>query len=946
MTGSFVTALLALLLVPVVVQAQQGTIAGRVVDPSGMPLAQAEVIASGPASGTAVSDNEGRYRLQLPAGTYDLRVEQIGSRGEIFYGITVAAGQTTTFDITLTTRAFELDEIVVTPRRGVEERRSESAAMAVTLSSRQITERPAPSLTEQLRPAPGVDIITQGVQSTNVTVRGFNNIFSGSLHMLSDNRLAGVPSLRVNLMHFIPTTEEDVDRIEVVLGPGSALYGPNTANGVVHIISKSPLDHQGTSASIGYGERSVFQGAFRTAFKASENLGFKLSGQYLQGDEWQYQDPTEQAARDFADSFPAACVQDKIVRGYDATTAGVACDRVGVRDFGIERYGFEARADYRFSETGTIVGTYGRNDASGIELTGLGAGQTVNWVYEFYQARLNVDRLFAQAYHNTSDAGDSWLLRDGVPLVDKSTLTVGQVQHGFDIMDGRQDFTYGFDYFATRPETNGSINGSYETQDDIDEWGVYLQSKTELSSRLDFIAALRMDDHSLLPDAVWSPRASLVFQAMEDQTFRLSYNRAFSTPSSLNFFLDISGGAAPDPLGQLGYTTRAYGTGAAGYGFQNPDGSLRGMRSPFNPAASGGPSQLLPAQSEIAWQLGLGVLAASGSLPARYLPILAGITPPSGSDVPLMALDPLSGQRVAITPGLIPDVPVIQESNSESIELGWTGLFDNRVRIDMSGYYMKKNNFVSPLVLQTPLLLLQGEAVGGYIATDFVAGLTAYYIGQGLDPATALATATAEAGVAIPQIAGALGQLPVSVVSSPDVDAKGADLILAYRNVGDIDLFGADVAVQVFLTDEWSATGSFSWVNDDYFSVDQSGNPLAYEVALNAPKAKGSVGLTYRNLGAGFNASALFRLQKQFPAESAGYVGVKCLAYKGPFGPFAEECVEGYGLLDVALGYRIPNTALTAQFTVTNLLDEPYRSFVGVPAVGRFAMVRLKYDLF
>ena len=82
---------------------------------------------------------------------------------------------------------------------------------------------------------PGVDIITQGVQSTNVVVRGFNNIFSGALYTLTDNRMAGVPSLRVNVMHFVPTTDEDLQRMEVVLGPGSALYGPNTANGVLHL---------------------------------------------------------------------------------------------------------------------------------------------------------------------------------------------------------------------------------------------------------------------------------------------------------------------------------------------------------------------------------------------------------------------------------------------------------------------------------------------------------------------------------------------------------------------------------------------------------------------------------------------------------------------------------------------------------------------------------------
>ena len=110
------------------------------------------------------------------------------------------------------------------------------------------------------------------------------------------------------------------------------------------------------------------------------------------------------------------------------------------------------------------------------------------------------------------------------------------------------------------------------------------------------MAALRIDHHNRLQNLIYSPRAALVFKPARDQNFRFTYNRAFSTPSSLNFFLDISGGAAPSPLGELGYRTRAFGTGRNGYSFQNADGSLKGMRSPFNP---GGADQLIPATTAV-----------------------------------------------------------------------------------------------------------------------------------------------------------------------------------------------------------------------------------------------------------------------------------------------------------------------------------------------------------
>jgi iron complex outermembrane receptor protein len=905
--------------------AQQGILAGAVTNAeTGAPISAAQIQVFGGAQDTGtLSGNDGRYRIGLAPGSYDLVVTVVGYRTTRFDDLEIVGGQTTTFDMQLLSQAQELDAIVITASRGTPEKSTEAPASSFNVSSQEISERPSQTLADHLKTTPGVDVITQGVQATNVVVRGFNNIFSGALHMLTDHRLAGVPSLRVNLMHFIPTSDEDVDRMEVVLGPGSALYGPNTANGVVHILTKSPLDDQGTTITMGAGERDLFQGSFRTAFLLNEDFGIKLSGQYLQATEWPYTDPVEEQAR-LAAVNPEACLTDKTIRGFGSAVAETACGRVGQRDFDIERYGLEARADWRFAEDGTLVGTYGRTNATGIELTGLGAGQNEDWVYDFFQARVSKGRLFTQGYYNRSNAGDTWLLRDGVPLVDKSSLFVAQAQHGFALADGRQDFTYGIDYFATRPDTEGSINGSYEDEDDIDEWGVYLQSKTELSEMLELVVAGRVDSHSLIDAKVFSPRAALLFTPAEEQSFRLSYNRAFSTPSTLNFFLDISGGAAPESLGTLGYTTRAFGTGKDGYSFQTPDGTLRGMRSPFTPAQLGGAGQLLPADVGVMWDLLVGVLQAQGAISPAQAAQISGWDP-TNDDISRMLLDlnnpseltPLSATR-------IPDVPGITESNTETIELGWTGILQDRVKITADVYYMQKNDFVSPLQVQTPLLLLNGEDTGAFIVAQAIA--------DGMDPAQAQAMAQTLAPV--------LAQIPAGVVSSDQVAAQAADLIATYRNVGDLDLWGGDLAVQAFVNDEWTVNGSYSWVSDDYFRIEG-----AAPVSLNAPTHKGSLGLAYRNVRTGLTAGGRARFSSGFPAESAGYVGTECLPGVVP-SEFTEPCVDAFAIFDVNFGYAFPGTGATVQLAINNVLDTGYRSFVGVPTIGRFALLRLRYDLF
>ena len=896
--------------------AQQGTIAGTVRNESGDVVQNAQVEVLGATQPTSVLTNAtGQYRLAVPAGTYDIVFSVIGSLTQRRDEVAVAAGQTVTLDIVLPTRAIELNPLVVSVGRGTAERQTETVATVHSVDAVQIEERPAVTLSDHFRLAPGVDVISSGVQSSNVVVRGFNNIFSGALHMLTDHRLAGVPSLRVNLMHFIPTTEQDVDRMEVVLGPGSALYGPNTANGVVHILTKSPLDSEGTTVTLGGGEQSVFQGAFRSAWALSDQFGFKVSGQYLKADEWFYLDATEEAARIQA-ATPATrpiCIADKTVRGLTAADAALACDRVGRRDFNTERWSGEVRADWRFGEDGSVIATYGRTDATGIELTGLGAGQTGNWVYEFYQARANKGRLFAQAYYNTSDAGDTYLLRSGTPLVDQSTLLVGQIQHGLVLADGRQDFTYGFDYFSTRPETRGTINGSYENDDEIDEWGVYLQSKTALTEQLDLILAGRMDDHSLLADKVFSPRAGLVFRPVEGHSVRFSYNRAFSTPSSLNYFLDISGGLAPNPLGQLGYSVRAFGTGKNGWSLQ--PGGVTQMRTP---CVSGGATAPMPVlDASTLWPCLRAILAAQG------VNIPAGIPAPNSTQVPWMFLDPNTLTVQPMIGTTLDEVPPVQESYTESFELGWTGIMANRLSVSADVYYMKKNDFVSPLIVQTPLLTLNGPAVAAYL-TPYV----------GATNAAALA-----AGIA---------QVPLGVVAAPGVGPNVANLVATYRNLGDVTLWGGDVSFQWFLTDVWNLSGMLSAVSDDYFRPEN-----AAPIALNAPEVKGSIGLAYRDTRAGFNGGAQVRFNSQFPAESAGYVGTRCIPDQ-PVGLFTEDCVAGHGIgwgdeppiFDVNFAYKVPSTDVTLQLVVNNVFNSANRTFVGVPSIGRFAMLSARYELF
>lgn len=913
-----------------------GTVQGRVTEAgTGTPIVNALVQVrdqSGRTISQTLSNPDGRYRIQnVATGTWTLAVTATGFADEQQDAVQVTPGGTATVDVAMTARAFELQPIQVSASRGAVEKAIEAPSRVEVVTERDIQTRPAVTPVDHLRSTPAVDVISTGMQSTNVVVRGFNNIFSGSLHALTDNRIAGIPSLRVNLMHFIPQTNDDFDRMEVVLGPGSALYGPNTANGVLHILTKSTLTDPQTTFSIAGGERSALSVTGRTSQRISERFGFKVSGQYFRGDEWRFNDPVEQQAATLFQTDPARWRALQPV-GLSEAELQLRGSRLAARDFDIQRWAFDVRSDVQVTENALLVLSGGlTNSVSGIELTGIGAGQVQDWKYGYYQARLNSGRLFAQAYLNTSDAGDTYLLRTGAPIVDESKVLVGQLQHGL-ALGTRQDFIYGGDWIRTTPETGGTINGSREDDDEYDQYGIYLQSKTVLSPKFDLVLAAREDWHTELEDPVFSPRAAVVFKPTEAQSFRVSYNRAFSTPTSLNLFLDIDGGPAGEVLGPFGFRVRAQGPGKNGIRLVGDDGLPLGFRSPVT---SG---QLVPVSSGNLYDSQLGLLiAALAANPqtAPLVPLMQQLGPAfrgGAEQIGIVTLNPTTQQIAPLGPGSVSNVPGIEPSTSSTFEVGYKGVLGERFLLAADVWRSTEKNFTSPLVLRTPLLLLNPQAFGAYLTQNAAPQMVQALVQSGMPLEQAQQTVTTVITNWV--------QLPGGVASSSDVAAQGSDLLATYVNFGELDLWGADLSATYLLTDEWSLSGTASFVSDHNFClVDVDDCPEEQLVALNAPKQKGTATLAYRGLESGVSGEFRVRHTGEFPVNSADFVGLQCIGGGG------EECVESYTLVDVSLGYDLPNVpGASLQLAVSNVFDTGYRSFVGVPAIGRFAILRLRYE--
>ncbi len=876
----------ALLLVSVLgsvqaLNAQDAVLTGRVVDiESRAPLASAQIQILGTEqqqAGGLLSNAQGQFRITLAPGSYSVVVTLVGYGQLRVDGIGVTAGTPTDIEIEMTSTALELNPIVVTASRRTE-KALESPSTIVTISNERIEERVALSPVDHVKALPGVDIAQTGLTQSNVVTRGFNNVFSGAMLVMTDNRYASVPSLRLNAYNMIPTTPFDVERMEVLLGPAAALYGPNSANGVLHIITNSPIDDTSTKVSVATGERGVLQFQGRTAFLLGDNAGLKISGQYMQGDDWEYIDPAEVSAAADNPNNPL----------------------IGARDYASERFGGEARLDIRpWGEgEGEVIFNAGYNNlGSSIELTGAGAGQAKDWGYSYLQGRVTKGRLFAQAFLNRSDAGDSFLLRTGTPLVDKSTMMVAQVQHGLEVGES-QDFIYGLDLQRTEPKTEGTITGRNEGDDIIDEFGGYIHSETALSPTVDLVGAIRVDYHSRLEDLVFSPRAAVVFKPAENHNIRVTFNRAFSTPTTNNLFLDLRVGRIP--VGSAGYDVRTLGVPESGFTFLDEcQGGVQSfcMYSPFAPGTQ------LPANAGVLWD---GLVAAL--VPAALQPALSGPEPGALGTV----LRRFNQETSSFDPDAGPvAIDRIKPTISNTFELGYKGLLGDRLMVAADVYSNRLRDFVGPLRVETPSVFFDPATV-----QSFVLGRLGPLIQGGLvtqQQATDIITN--------------FSMLPVGTIA-PD-QAPSSDLLLSYRNFGDVDLWGADLSFQFLATDQVSVTGSFAYVSDECFDFNDDGDcSSSDDLALNAPTSKGSIGARFDDRVLGLTLEGRVRFSDGFPMNSGVYVGA----------------VDGYSVFDANVSYQLPwAPAATATVTATNLFDNVHQEFIGAPALGRLLMVRLAY---
>ncbi|MEW6235037.1 MAG: TonB-dependent receptor [Candidatus Omnitrophota bacterium] len=179
----------------------------------------------------------------------------------------------------------ELINVKITSVSKKPEKLTNAPAAVFVITQEDIKRSGATSIPEALRLAPGLQVARIDANKWAISARGFNDRYSNKLLVLIDGRTVYTPLFSGTYWESQDLLLEDVERIEIIRGPGAALWGANAVNGVINIITKNAKDTQGGLLTAGAGtEERGFSGV-RYGGKLSDDAYYRIYAKYFNRDD-------------------------------------------------------------------------------------------------------------------------------------------------------------------------------------------------------------------------------------------------------------------------------------------------------------------------------------------------------------------------------------------------------------------------------------------------------------------------------------------------------------------------------------------------------------------------------------------------------------------------------------------------------------------------------------
>jgi iron complex outermembrane receptor protein len=392
--------------------------------------------------------------------------------------------------------------------------------------------------------------VQSGVNDFNVNARGFNSSLNRRVLVLQDGRDLAIAFLGSQEWNGMTQPLEDLGKVEMVRGPGSALYGANAFSGVVNITTPTAREVLGTKLSLGGGELETFKGDLRHASVfAGDRIGLRVNAGYNRSDTYSRSRTLADGTslqREYADATDEPVPLTREARALfgqsvDALTGAALGDRDPLKN----AYG-SGRLDY-YLDNGSVLSVDG--GASQVQneifVTGIGRVQVAKAIKPYARVAMAADRYNVFAYWNSRTSIDPQVsLTSGLNIEERSDIFHLEGQTNWTFRGDRGRVVGGASIRNTRVNTSGTLMNLANDDRSDNQESVYGQVEYKLTPQVRVVGAARVDDGDLF-DTQFSPKAAVVFSPNENHSFRFSVNRAFQTPNYSEFFLQVPV-AAPD----------------------------------------------------------------------------------------------------------------------------------------------------------------------------------------------------------------------------------------------------------------------------------------------------------------------------------------------------------------------------------------------------------------
>ncbi len=975
----------------------QTSISGTVVDAENQEaIPGANIIVVGSNTG-AVADFNGNFTLNTSADfPLVLQVSYIGYGSQTVE--VLSADELISVELAF---GQNLNEVVISASRRSEKILDAPASISIITS--QDLENTA-NVNDPLRNLvniPGIQFQQQSANSINFEMRAGSGVFGTSVFPLLDYRFLQSPASGSLFAFQSGLSNLDIDRVEVVRGAASALYGPGVESGVVHFFSKKAIDKPGTSVELIGGNLSTLSAAIRHAStNKKKTFGFKVNAQYKKGDEFSL-DPVEDS--DFLAQINAATANgifQPVLRGNRIDPAVVpttpVLSRSDIDPDGdgnaylneYETFLANAHLEFRPNDNTDFVVSGGINSGNGLINQAQGPGYAAGNDY-WGQARIKSGGFFGQVSYNANDGGSEnapfYLYLTAQRIITKRSALDTQLQYSFDapnFLDS--NFTFGTDYRIIGSDSENTLFGENDGSNEYNIFGVYGQGTSRFSEKLDLTYALRYDKLNFIDKGKIAPRIALVFKPNSKNSFRITYNQAIFAPSSLETYVDFPVQIqAPGILDVWlsGQTTA-----------QNFDAN-----APIEIVGGGGAT--LPAGTTN-WPLAVPYGAVAGlTLPPLYAgvaanPAYAPLLPlvqnffstyvPGGASGTIEGYNAFNGSAMPTAIG----TPSALYGTTTSWEVGYKGLLGDRFAIGLDVYTFARTGstqftaigptfrlngaeaipaalgaqVAGDLTSDPTILAAITQAVTGLVTQGTQAAVEAQYAASGIPaegipgvaPSIAQAVAATVPGIVAQRlplaiddvqnlVGGAFTQAGVAYNGLINTAAVGA--IESQRVPQDDGITHISAGYRIF--DDVTRSHVGADLSLEYFATDKLtfwGNSSWLSQNEWNPGEDNDDDLPFQDF---LNAPRFkFRVGMDYIVKD-GFQFSLAFQHDDEFNSnqgFYSGVVQEKNLVDASIGYRISN-GVKLDLSSTNLFNQQYRAFPSMPVIGRRVNLRATFDL-